>query len=212
MIFEDRVDAGRQLAERVKDFAGRKDVLLFALPRGGVVLGAEIAKSLGLPLSVIVTRKIGSPENPEYAIGALSETGQIIWNESERFAHDQGDLNRIVEKEKREAQRRVEKFRKGASLPDMRGKTAMIIDDGVATGLTIRAAIACARFKHASKIILALPNGSYDSIEKLRKEVDEIRILEEPMLYESVGHYYNQFKRTEDQEVVQLLETANAKR
>lgn len=210
MIFQDRVDAGRQLAEHVKDFAGRKDVLLFALPRGGVVLGAEIAKTLGLPLSVIVTRKIGSPENPEYAIGALSETGQLIWNESERFAHDQGDLNRIVEKEKNEAKRRVEKFRKGAPLPDMRGKTVMIIDDGVATGLTIRAAIACAKFKHAAKIVLALPNGAHDSIKKLRNEVDEIRILEEPVFYEAVGHYYTEFKQTEDQEVVRLLESANA--
>lgn len=205
MAFEDRIDAGKQLAQSMADFAGRADVLLFALPRGGVVVGAEVAKVLNLPLSVIVTRKIGAPDNAEYAIGALSETGETIWNEAERFAYDQEDLNRIVDKEEKEAERRIKKFRDGKPLPDMRGKTAVIIDDGVATGLTIRAAIAAARHKHAAKIVLAVPHGAADSLKKLRNEVDQIFVLEEPWLYGAVGQYYKNFPQTSDEEVVELL-------
>lgn len=205
MVFEDRIDAGKQLAQKMADYAGRADVLLFALPRGGVVVGAEVANVLGLPLSVIVTRKIGSPDNPEYAIGSLSETGETIWNESERFAYDQKVLNKIVDKETIEAERRIKKFRDGKPLPDMRGKTAVIIDDGVATGLTIRAAIAAARHKHAAKIVLAVPHGAADSLKKLRKEADEVIALEEPIFYEAVGQFYKVFPQTSDEEVVALL-------
>ena len=193
------------MAERLAAYRDRKDVLLFALPRGGVVLGAEVAKTTNLPLSVIVTRKIGAPENEEYAIGAMAETGEVIWNEAERFAHDQKVLNKIVDKEKKEAERRIQKFRGGKPLPDMRGKTALIVDDGVATGLTIRAAAAAARHMHAAKVVLAVPHGAAESIEALKREVDEVVCLFIPEFYSAVGQFYTVFPQTSDEEVVELL-------
>lgn len=205
MVFEDRSDAGKKLAAAMRKFKGKRDVLLFALPRGGVVLGAEIARSLGLPFDVIVTRKIGSPSNPEYAIGALAETGEIIWNEVERAATDKKELDKIVKDEKAEAKRRVEKYRRGKVLPDMAGKTVIIIDDGVATGLTIRAAVAAAKAKSAKRIVIAVPHGAHESLEALRREVDEVVVLHEPVWYGAVGQFYRSFPQTEDEEVLGLL-------
>lgn len=207
MVFIDRRDAGIQLAAALKKFKGKKDVLLFALPRGGVVLGAEVAKGLGLPFDVIVTRKIGAPENPEYAIGALSETGEIIWNEAERAAHDPQVLEKIVREETAEAARRIKKYRQGRELPNMDGKTVIIVDDGVATGLTIRAAIAAAKAKKADRIVIAVPHGARDSLKLLRREADEVIALEEPSWYGAVGAFYRVFPQTEDEEVIELLKT-----
>jgi len=205
MLFRDRTEAGQRLAERLMAHKDNRDVLLFALPRGGVVVGVEVAKALNLPLDVIVTRKLGAPENPEYAIGAMAETGELIWNEAERFAHDQRVLQKIVDKEIKEAEHRVQAFRGGRDLPKMKGKTVIIVDDGVATGLTIRAAIACVRQRHAAKIILAVPHGAAQSLAELRHEADEVVALEEPEEYGSVGQYYQDFPQISDQEVVEIL-------
>lgn len=210
MVFKDRIDAGQQLAQKLTSYSGNKEVLLYALPRGGVVVGAEVAKALGLPLDVIVTRKIGAPENEEYAIGAMAETGEVIWNEAERFAHDQKVLQKIIDKEKKEATRRIASYRNDRPLPEMKGKTIIIIDDGVATGLTIRAAIAAARHQHAAKIILAVPHGAAETLVELRREADEVVALEEPEMYGAVGQYYEIFPQTSDQEVVELLKTCNS--
>ncbi|MDD5726368.1 MAG: phosphoribosyltransferase [Patescibacteria group bacterium] len=210
MVFKDRTDAGRQLAQKLTSYSGNKEVLLYALPRGGVVVGAEVAKVLGLPLDVIVTRKVGAPENEEYAIGAMAETGEVIWNEAERFAHDQKVLQKIIDKEKKEATRRIASYRNNRPLPEMKGKTIIIIDDGVATGLTIRAAVAAARHQHAAKIILAVPHGAAETLAELRREADEVVALEEPEMYGAVGQYYETFPQTSDQEVVELLKTCNS--
>ncbi len=205
MRFADRRDAGRKLAKRLAEFKGRKDVMLFALPRGGAVVGAEIAAALGMPLDLIVTRKIGAPENEEYALGALAETGEIIWNEAEREAHDRAAVERIVERERAEAKRRAETYRSGRPLPDLTGKTALIVDDGLATGYTMRAAIAAAKHQHADKIVIAVPHGAHDSIEALKKEADEVIALTAPRLYFAVGGQYNVFDQTEDDEVLALM-------
>lgn len=205
--FKDRVDAGRQLAKKLQAYAGRTDVLLFALPRGGVVLGAEIAAALHIPVDVIVTRKIGAPMFKEYAIGALAETGETIWNETERAAFDAKTVQRIVKDEIREAARRVKAYRHGRSLPDFSEKIVILIDDGIATGLTMRAAIAAARHQHAEKIIIAVPHGAPDTIAQLRKEVDEVVCLEEPRWYAAVGQFYESFPQTSDAEVISLLKT-----
>jgi putative phosphoribosyl transferase len=207
MQFRDRTDAGRKLAKKLMGYAGRNDVVLFALPRGGIVLGGEVANALSLPLDVIVTRKIGSPSNDEYAIGALAETGETIWNEAERKAANPAVLTEIVEREKKEAARRIKAYRHGRPLPDLSGKTAVLIDDGVATGLTIRAAIAAARHNHAKEIIIAVPHGASDSIAQLRKEGDRVICLSEPKWYGSVGQFYEDFPQTSDAEVVALLKT-----
>ncbi len=205
MVFEDRRDAGKKLAAALEKHRGDADVLLFALPRGGTVLGAEAAEALGLPFDVLVTRKIGAPSNPEYAIGALAETGEAVWNEAEREATDKKALDKVVRHETGEAERRVKKYRQGRELPDMEGKTVIIVDDGVATGLTVRAAVASAKGKHAAKIIIAVPHGAKDSLDGLRREVDEVVALEEPESYGAVGEYYKDFPQVEDGEVIELL-------
>ncbi len=205
-IFKDRVEAGRALAEALKTYAGIPDVCLFALPRGGVVLGVEVAKALGLPLDVIVTRKIGAPFNEEYAIGALAETGDVVWNEAERAATDQKILGEVVTKERKEAERRVKKFRDGQPLRDLTAKTAIIIDDGIATGLTIRAAIAAVKHQHAAKIVLAVPHGAAEAITELKSEADEVIVLEMPTPYTAVGAFYHDFPQVTDAEVVELLQ------
>lgn len=205
MIFRDRTHAGQELAHQLKEYAGRENVLLFALPRGGVVVGAEIAKGLRLPLDVIVTRKIGAPLNEEYAIGALAETGEIIWNEAERAAAHPDAIAKIVEDEKQEAVRRIETYRQGRALPDFSGKTVILIDDGVATGLTIRAAVAAARHNHAKEIIIAVPHGAKDSIAVLRRDVNRVTCLFEPEWYGAVGQFYETFPQTNDEEVMARL-------
>lgn len=205
MIFEDRRDAGKKLAEKLTGYAGKPDVLLYALPRGGAVLGAEISKALGLPFDVVVTRKIGAPTNSEFAIGALAETGEIIWNEAERDATDKKALDKVVKAEKAEAVRRVKKYRQGRELPDMSGKTVILIDDGVATGLTIRAGVAVLKNKNAGKVIVAVPHGAKESLDALRKEVDEVVALHEPEWYGAVGQFYKDFPQTSDEEVIDSL-------
>lgn len=211
MVFKDRKEAGQKLAAALAGFKGSEDVLLFALPRGGAVLGAEVAKALGVPFDVLVTRKLGAPFNPEFAIGSLAETGEIIWNEAERAASDKKVLDGIVREEAAEAERRVKKYRQGRALPDMAGKTVIIIDDGVATGLTVRAAVAAAKAKQAERVVIAVPHGARDSLVALRQEADEVIALEEPEDYGAVGEFYREFPQTEDEEVLELLKTYGPK-
>ncbi len=211
MTFRDRAHAGQELAKKLTEYAGRDDVLLFALPRGGAVVGAEIAKRLELPLDVIVTRKIGSPSNEEYAIGALAETGETIWNEAEHASANAQAVAKIVEDEKKEAARRIETYRQGRALPDFSGKTVILIDDGVATGLTIRAAIAAAKHQHANAIVIAVPHGAKDSLKAIREEVDRVIALSEPAWYGAVGELYETFSQTSDEEVMKIIKTYGAK-
>ena len=211
MVFADRAEAGKKLAEKLKIFAGRPDVMLFALPRGGAVVGEKVAKALNLPLDLIVTRKIGAPSNPEYAIGALAETGELVWNEAERAAADPRAIRKIISDETEEAARRVKIYRHGRSLPDMEGKTVLIIDDGLATGLTMRAAIAAARHQHANKIIVVVPHGARDSLDAIRKEVDEVVVLYEPEWYGAVGEFYETFPQVEDEEVLTIMKAYGPK-
>lgn len=175
------------------------------------MVGAEIAKALDLTLDLIVTRKIGSPSNPEYAVGALAETGEIIWNESERKSTDEQALQRIVDEERAEAQRRAKLYRSGRPLVDLTGKIALIIDDGLATGYTMRAAIAAAKHQHADKIVIAVPHGAKDSLENLKSDVDEVVALERPEFYGSVGQYYNTFPQVEDAEVLSMMKSYGPK-
>jgi predicted phosphoribosyltransferase len=203
MVFDDRAHAGRELAKKLTDYAGRDDVRLFALPRGGIVVGAEVAKALKIHLDLIVTRKIGAPENEEYALGALAETGEVVWNETDR--RDDPAVRRVIADEEKEAARRIKTYRDGRALPDLQGKTAVIIDDGVATGATMRAAVAAARHQQAKRVIIAVPHGAKDSLTVLRREADEVVALDEPEWYGSVGQFYQDFPQTEDAEVLDIM-------
>lgn len=209
MKFHNRVDAGKKLADKLREFGGKQDVLLYALPRGGVEVGAEVAKALGLALDVIVTRKIGAPSNEEYAIGALAETGETVWNEEEREANDPKKIEEIVKKEKEESRRRIDAYRKGAELPSFEGKTVVIVDDGIATGLTMKAAILAAQHQNAKRIVVAVPHGAKESISDLRKDGVEVIALQEPIWYGAVGEFYETFPQLEDADVKRLLKETN---
>ncbi|MBI4138576.1 phosphoribosyl transferase [Candidatus Uhrbacteria bacterium] len=206
MVFRDRAEAGKKLAGKLSEFSGRSDVLLYALPRGGVAVGVEVAKALALPLDVIVTRKIGAPSNEEYAIGALAETGEIVWNEGEKAANDPKRVERIVATERAEAARRVEAYRSGRALPSFHGKTVIIVDDGIATGLTMNAAVEAARHQGATRIIVSVPHGAKESLEELRRTGVEVIALSEPASYGAVGQFYSEFQQLEDSDVTRLLQ------
>lgn len=211
-MFKDRIDAGKKLTGALEKYNG-EGVVVYALPRGGVVLGAEVARVLHTPLDLVIPRKIGHPLNPEYAICAVTESGELICNEEERATIDKEWLKEAIEKEKREAKRRRETYL-GLGKPNLRvyetlrlkGKTAIIVDDGVATGLTIRAAIKDIRVKNPKKLVVAVPVVPKDVAEILRKESDELVALEIPEHYlGAVGAYYCGFGQVEDEEVIKLL-------
>jgi len=204
MIFEDRQDAGKQLAQKLLEKFNRlMKGLVLALPRGGVVVGFEVAKALNLPFDIIVTRKIGAPLNPEYAVAAVSEHELIV---SPRENPDPEYLREEVRKERREIQRRLREYRDSKPEIDLKDKTVILVDDGLATGLTMEVAIREVRRQKPAKIILAVPVAPPETIEKLRPFVDELVVLNmEPMFF-AVGQFYKNFPQTTDEEVKELLQ------
>lgn len=206
MRFKDREDAGRRLAEALKEeLRGAKDIVVVALPRGGVVLGRVVADALGAPLRLVVPRKIGAPWNPEYAVAALVETGHVIWNEAERASVDPKELERIVEEEKREARRRMSVYGKGIPPRDVRGKTAVVVDDGIATGLTMRAALASLRDERPARLLVAVPVAPPSTLEEMKGEADAFVVLHRPALLGAIGAFYDAFDQVTDDEVIALL-------
>lgn len=212
MIFKDRRDAGRELADVLKKFKGAKDVIILALPRGGVAVAFEVANKLNLPLDLITPRKIGAPGNPEFAIGAISEEGEGIFDEEAVAMTGAGKdyINKEIFKEKAEAKRRLKIYRGELSPLQLSGKTALIIDDGIATGLTMRAAIQSAKKRGAARVIVAAPVAASDSLELIKKEADEVICLDEPVFFGAVGAFYENFGQTEDEEVIELMEKAES--
>lgn len=206
-MFKNRQEAGKKLAEALKAYKNAQSTVVLALPRGGVVVGFEVAWALGLPLDIVVPRKIGAPGNPEYAIGAITETGDAIMNAQEVQHVEEEWLRRTMEEEKKEAQRRLTTYRAGPP-PNLEGKTVIVVDDGIATGYTMAAAVASVKSRKPAKVIVAVPHGAQDSIEQLRREVDEVVVLEIPEVYFAVGAQYEAFAQTTDKEVIALLHDA----
>ncbi len=206
MQFQDRNEAGQKLGELLQKKYGGKDVVIYALPRGGVVLGAEIARMLRAPLDLVIPRKIGHPMSPEYAIAAVTEHGEIVANEEEISSVDKKWLGHAVQKEIKEAKRRRELYCGGRAPISPKGKTAIIVDDGIATGLTMRAAIADIKKQNPAKIIVVVPVAPKDTAEEIRKEVDDFVALDIPEVYAgAVGAYYTNFDQVSDEEVKKLL-------
>ena len=204
-MFRDRNDAGRQLAEKLAKYRGQNAAVL-ALPRGGVVTGREIAQALGLPLDIAVVRKIGHPLSPEYAIGAVDDTGAIILNDAETESVSQAWLSDEIEREKKEAVRRVKAYRGDRPPVTISGKIALIVDDGIATGLTMRLVVRSLRAQNPARIVVAVPVASAEAVESLRKEADEVITLEPPEEFlGAVGAHYIEFEQVEDAEVIRLL-------
>lgn len=207
MFFTKRQEAGEQLAKKLSEYKDR-DAIVYALPRGGVVLGFEVAKALHLPLDIVITRKIGHPDNPEYAVCAITESGDAYCNESEKLLLDQKWLTQEIEKEKREASRRRQVYFGDRKHILAKDKIVIIVDDGIATGLTIFAAIQSLKKEYPKKVIVAVPVAPHDIIVKIKKEVDEVVVLEDAKQYlGAVGAYYRDFPQVNDEEVVELLKS-----
>lgn len=205
IFFKNRQDVGKQLAKLLLKYK-KSDAVIYALPRGGVVLGFEIAKKLNIPLDIVIARKISHPFNPEFAVCAITEEGDLFCNETERSLLDPNWLEKEVKKEQNEATRRRNVYLGKRPHISTMGKIAIIVDDGIATGLTVKAAIKHLKKEKPKKIVVAVPVGSHDIIEELEKEGAEIIALKnEQNFFGSVGAYYNDFSQVTDEEVVKLL-------
>lgn len=209
-MFADRTDAGRQLAQALARFADAADTVVLGVPRGGVVVAAKVASALRLPLDVVVASKVGAPGNPEYAAGAVAPDGIVTPNERGGFAAD--DLTDLARPVHAKIARRLEAFRGGRSELDVSGKTAIVIDDGIATGLTMRAAVEYLRRRGASRVMVAVPVAPQDSKRMLEDSADEVIALDTPRDFWAVGQFYGHFDQTDDAEVVALLGRARSSR
>lgn len=210
MTFKNRQDAGQQLAGKLGKYKGDPDVIIIGLPRGGVVTAAEVAKELKVPLDIVVPRKIGAPGNPEFAIGAIAEDGEGIINQEtvDMLGVTKEYIEETIAEEKEEAQRRLKAYRGDRASLDLKGKTAILVDDGIATGSTMRAAVLSAKAKGAKKIVVAVPVTAGDSKAKIEAEVDEFVCLDVPIFFGAVGAFYEEFSQTEDEEVIDILKTS----
>ncbi|MGZ5393044.1 MAG: phosphoribosyltransferase family protein, partial [Mycobacterium sp.] len=208
-LFADRVDAGRRLAQRL-DFSRGQNVVVLGLPRGGVPVAFEVAKALQAPLDVLVVRKLGVPFQPELAFGAIGEGGVRVINDSVVRAADlSSDAMDAVEGEQRvELERRSERFRSGRDPISLAGRVAVLVDDGIATGATAKAACQVARAQGASRVVLAVPIGPDDVVGKFAGYADEVVCLRTPAFFFAVGQGYRDFTQTSDDEVISLLDRA----
>jgi putative phosphoribosyl transferase len=211
-VFHDRTEAGRLLARELKRYAGRGDVIVLALPRGGVPVGYEVASALGLPLDVFVVRKLGVPGFEELAMGAIASGGTRVVNEEvvRRWPEKAAMLDKVAAEEMVELQRREKLYRGERHALDVAGKTVLLVDDGLATGSTARAAIAALRKLGCARIVLAVPVGAASTRAELRLEADDVVCLSAPEDFGAVGRFYEDFSQTTDREVCDLLAAANA--
>lgn len=204
LIFEDRKEAGELLADELYEYEDNKDVIILAIPRGGVELGVPIAKALNAPLDIIVTRKIGAPDNEEFAIGALSEMGDIFLNEDVIGSYSEEDVRKVIKQETKEAKERVKKYR-GHSLPSLKGKIVLLVDDGLATGSTMLVAARAVKLQNPKKLIVAVPVAPPDAVKKIEEIADEVIALEVTPFFFAVGQFYKNFTQTTDEDVAGLM-------
>lgn len=211
MTFKNRRHAGQQLVPLLKKFENQKDVIVLGLPRGGVVTAFEVSTALKLPLDIISPRKVGAPGNPEFAIGAVDETGEGYFNLQliQQLGIPESYLKETIEIEKKKAQHRLNIYRKDRKPLDLKNKTVILIDDGLATGATMKAAVQSVKAKGAKHIIVAVPVAPEETVAALQKMVDEMVCLSTPSMFYAVGQFYENFSQTEDDEVIALLTAAN---
>jgi predicted phosphoribosyltransferase len=212
--FHNRADAGRHLVAPLEHYANRPDVIVLALPRGGVPVAYEVARALGVPLDVFLVRKLGLPGHPELAMGAIASGGVRVLNPDvvDMLHVPPQVIDRVAQHEQRELERREREYRDGRPSPDVRGKTIILIDDGLATGATMRAAAQALRQLGPAKIVIAVPVAAASTCQEFEREVDEIVCAITPEPFHAVGLWYEDFAQTTDAEVRELLEAAREPR
>jgi predicted phosphoribosyltransferase len=205
--FRNRTDAGRRLAEKLAAYADRPDVLVLALPRGGVPAGYEVAWTLGAALDVFIVRKLGVPGREELAMGAVASGGVRVLNDEivRGLGISEDEIDAAVARELQELGRRGRLYRGDRPPPDVAGRTVILVDDGLATGATMRAAVAALRQQHPARIVVAVPTASPDTCESLKAEADDVICAMTPEPFFAVGHWYEDFTQTTDNEVRELL-------
>lgn len=207
---KDRRDAGRRLAQALNAYRGRRDLLVLALPRGGVPVAVEVARVLDAPLDLILARKLGTPGQPELAMGAVASGGAQVVNAdivaSLGIADD--ELKLVVERETRELERREQDYRGARPRPPVAGKCVILVDDGVATGATVRAAVAALRSQQPARLVIAVPVAPPDTVERLRRDADEVVCPETPEPFIAISRWYVDFPQLSDGDVRELLTQA----
>jgi putative phosphoribosyl transferase len=205
--FPNRAEAGRLLAEKLENYVGRSDVVVLGLPRGGVPVAYEVAQRLGAPLDVFVVRKLGVPGFEELAAGAIASGGVRVLNEDVIRALPNADqlIESVTERETVELERREQTYRDERPAPELRNRVVILVDDGLATGATMRAAVAALRQRGVAKIVVAAPVGAPDTCRELEQEADETICAIAPEFFQAVGQYYEDFSQTSDEEVRELL-------
>jgi putative phosphoribosyl transferase len=211
--FRDRVDAGRELAERLRSYAHRADVLVLALPRGGVPVAFPVAEALHAPLDVFLVRKLGVPGHEELAMGAIATGGVRVLNQDviDGLGIPERMIETVAAREREELERRERLYRDGRPAPMVSGRTVILIDDGLATGATMRAAAAAIRVQQPARLVVAVPVAAPSTCEEFRAEVDEIICARTPEPFYAVGFWYDEFSPTTDEEVRDLLSRAARK-
>lgn len=209
--FKDRRDAGKKLAQKLMHYAGRPEVVVFALPRGGVPVGYEVARALNTPLEIFIVRKLGLPEREELAIGAIASGGIRVLNTDiiRMLNVPQEVINFAATRERQELQRREHSYRGDRPAVEVRDRTVILIDDGLATGASMRAAVAGLRTQHPGHIVVAVPTAAKEACEAFRHEVDEILCAHTPEPFHGVGRWYEDFSQVSDEDVRVLFEKAN---
>jgi len=208
MRFRDRYEAGQLLAQELESLRGCKDALVLGIPRGGVVVAYEVAKELGLPLDVYITRKIGAPHNSELAIGAVASDGTLVLDDDliRRMAVSDDYVLAETERQREEIKRRLAAYRGSRPEPSFRHKTILLVDDGVATGATVLASLRALNQREPAELVLAVPVGPPETIHSLSQEASRVVCLQTPRVFWAVGAFYSDFGQTSDAEVKSLLQ------
>jgi putative phosphoribosyl transferase len=211
IIFRDRRDAGRKLAQELIHYSGRSDVTIFALPRGGVPVAYEVALAINAPMDIFIVRKLGLPGREELAIGAIASGGiRVLNNDIVRILNVPEEvINFVVQRERQELKRRERMYRGDRPMPNVHDRTVILIDDGLATGATMRAAVTGLRAQNPARIVVAVPTAAREVCEAFQFEVDEMICAMTPEPFQGVGKWYEEFPQMNDEEVRNLLEKAN---
>lgn len=213
MLFSDRVEAGRKLGAALSKFKG-EDVVVLGIPRGGVVVAGEVARALGAQLDVVITKKIEAPGEPEFALGAVTQDGEVIMDRqaAESLGASKEYLDAQVAQKKREVKERLERLRGGAAYPNLEGRVVIIVDDGIATGSSVSAAVMSVKRRHPKAIVVAVPVAPEDAVQTLAADGNQVVCLETPVEFMAIGEFYSNFDQVEDGEVKRILDESWARR